>query len=248
MNDPHASLSLFQPREIHEEEPVHNSQPTAPRALSAKPPPREYSELFVGEDAASPSPSPQKVPAKAGSGKNFSTNRLFEQFDDFSAESAPGNIKTNSKKYDHFTFGEGDDTPKAHNTANPTKHDQNRNRNDAHWDFDDFATPEKTKSKTHPQAVRHFGWSDDEVSPSCQFIACLLTYIYCRRNLLCVARLSTRLAQTPMHTSISTTKARQKDSGRKHPQRAGAQTRARAYMRITSLPLPTTIKIKYVLP
>ena len=28
---------------------------------------------------------------------------------------------------------------------------------------DDFATPDKSKPKTLPSAVRHFGWSDDEV-------------------------------------------------------------------------------------
>ena len=76
---------------------------------------------------------------------------------------APMSIKTSSKKYDHFTFGEGEETPKVRDTSRPSKHDQNRNRNDAHWDFDDFATPDKSKPKTLPSAVRHFGWSDDEV-------------------------------------------------------------------------------------
>lgn len=83
MNDPHATLSLFQPRDANRDAAV--SQPIAPRAQSAKPPPREYSELFVGEDPASPSPanaysSPQKrgIPAKSGAGKNFKPNRLFE--------------------------------------------------------------------------------------------------------------------------------------------------------------------------
>ncbi|KAF1836724.1 hypothetical protein BDW02DRAFT_577782 [Decorospora gaudefroyi] len=164
MNDPHASLSLFQPREM-DPDSVHSSQPIAPRAQSAKPPPREYSELFAGADADSPSPTPQRILAKAGSGKNYKANRLFEETDEFAADRAPMSIKTSSKKYDHFTFGDDEDTPKARDTARPTRQDQNRSKNAAHWDFDDFSTPDKTKSKTQPQAVRHFGWSDDEVGP-----------------------------------------------------------------------------------
>ncbi|RMZ66856.1 hypothetical protein GMOD_00002229 [Pyrenophora seminiperda CCB06] len=169
MNDPHASLSLFQPRDIDEDDEDRvsrsSSQPSVPRSLSAKPPPREYSELFAGADGGSPSPSPQeRIPVKAGSGKNFKNNRLFEEEDD-PADRVPVSIKTSSKKYDHFTFGEGEETPKVRDTSRPTRHDQHRNRNDAHWDFDDFATPNKSKPKTHPQAARHFGWSDDEVSP-----------------------------------------------------------------------------------
>ncbi|KAI4631930.1 uncharacterized protein J4E87_002637 [Alternaria ethzedia] len=162
MNDPHASLALFAPREVDaEERESRSSGPAAPRAQSAKPPPREYSELFAGAGGDSPSPSPQRIPAKAGSGKNFKANRLFEEEED-EHPVAPMSIKTSSKKYDHFTFGEGEETPKVRDTARPSKHDQNRNRNDAHWDFDDFATPNKSKPKTLPNAVRHFGWSDDE--------------------------------------------------------------------------------------
>jgi len=163
MNDPHASLSLFAPRET-DEEGTHSSQPIAPRAQSAKPPPREYSELFAGADEGSPSPSPQRTSAKAGSGKNYKPSRLFDNDEEDATDRAPRSIKTSSKKYYHFQFGEGE-TPKVRDTSRPTQQDQNRSRNDAHWDFDDFATPNKSKPKTHPQAVRHFGWSDDEVGP-----------------------------------------------------------------------------------
>jgi hypothetical protein len=175
MNDPHASLSLFQPRQIDEEE-SHSSQPIAPRAQSAKPPPREYSELFAGAEGASPSPSPQNIPTKAGADKKFGANRLFEEFDDHHAAATAGSIKTSSTKYDHFTFGEGEETPKGRGIAiagngmggrKGTERDWalNRDRNDAHWDFETFNTPEKAKPKELPEAVRHFGWSDDEVGP-----------------------------------------------------------------------------------
>ncbi|KAF1839913.1 uncharacterized protein K460DRAFT_371864 [Cucurbitaria berberidis CBS 394.84] len=161
LNDPHASLSLFQPRDISQEEP-RSSQPTAPRVQSAKPPPREYSELFVGENTTSPSPSPQKIPVKAGGGKNYKANRLFEETEDSSATRVPMSVKTNAKKYDHFDFGDGEDTPKVRETARAAT----RGKHESHWEFEDFMTPHKTKVKTQPQAMRNFGWSDDEeVSP-----------------------------------------------------------------------------------
>lgn len=166
MNDPHASLSLFQPRSVNEEE-SHASHPTAARVQSAKPPPREYSELFVGENSGSPSPSPQKTTARAGSGKNYKANRLFEEADEDTESPVKGpGVKTNPKKYEHFTFGDNaeDDTPKVRNTARPGT----KSKSQANWDFEDFATPAKTKQKTQPQAVRHFGWSDDEVGLFCQ--------------------------------------------------------------------------------
>lgn len=165
MNDPHASLSLFAPRQTDEEQTTYSPQPTLPRVQSAKPPPREYSELFAAADHGSPTPSQEKIPVKAGSGKNYRPNRLFdEDEEDESASRAPTSVKTNSKKYDHFQFGDGEDTPKAPDALRPNRQSQLRSKNSAHWDFDDFATPDKPKAKTHPQAVRHFGWSDDEVS------------------------------------------------------------------------------------
>jgi hypothetical protein len=71
-------------------------------------------------------------------------------------------IKTSSKKYDHFEFGDGEneDTPKGREAE--------RNVNTKHqsqWDFEDFVTPEKTKPKVNKNQ-RSVEWSDDEVSPS----------------------------------------------------------------------------------
>ena len=71
-NDPHASLSLFQPRKVSDGE-SHSAKPIASRAQSAKPEPREYSELFVGENSASSVGPAERIQAKAGSGKNFTT-------------------------------------------------------------------------------------------------------------------------------------------------------------------------------
>lgn len=157
-NDPHATLNLFQARDTDEDTYSH-SKPAAPRAQSAKPKPREMSELFVGEDGGSP--SPQRSTAKAGSGKNYQASRLFEEEE---PQATPGGVKTNSKKYDHFEIGQGQDdeaTPKGQGVSRQS----NNNKGQASWNFEDFVTPEKTKPKVLAQAVRHFGWSDDEVGP-----------------------------------------------------------------------------------
>jgi hypothetical protein len=159
MNDPHASLSLFQPREV-DESSVSVAHPNVPRVASAKPAPREYSELFVGGDD-SPAPAQQKFPVKGGSSKNFKSNRLFEEDTEEDRASATPirSIKTSEKKYNHFEFGDPEDepTPRGRDTSRPAKSSSN-------WNFEDFVTPEKTAPKTLPAAVRHFGWSDDEVS------------------------------------------------------------------------------------
>ena len=214
--DPHASLSLFTPREEAEDsgpaavaprapafakppprdyhdlfvgpesdaspqsKPIAvspkkgNSGVRAPKAMSAKPPPRDYHELFVGEDsdnspvAKGRAPSPKKenmIPAaiapKGGSGKNYQPSRLFESDETMAASLSTPNqsndqyIKPHPKKYNHFDFGEPDDTPQPSPVRPKTKHQNN-------WDFSDFATPEPTKKKGRNQDVRHFGWEDDE--------------------------------------------------------------------------------------
>jgi hypothetical protein len=196
MNDPHASLDLFQPRDVNRE--TSPSRPIGARMQSAKPPPRELSDLFVGEENASFSHAPNESPskhakggagknykanrlfdgpedegadenespskhgiyAKAGSGKNHKENRLFEETEEEKAAPPPMSTrKTNAKKYNHFEFGEGEDTPKAKEGGDPAR----KSRHQSNWDFDDFVTPEKTKTKVLAQSIRHFGWSDDEV-------------------------------------------------------------------------------------
>ncbi|KAF2132605.1 hypothetical protein P153DRAFT_309071 [Dothidotthia symphoricarpi CBS 119687] len=117
-NDPHASLSLFQPREINED--VHNAHPMAPRALSAKPPPREYSELFAGENDTSSSPSTDKIPVKIGGGKNFQSNRLFNDTEEDETMATSG-IKTNANKFNHFSFGDSDDEEPQQKQSTNTK-------------------------------------------------------------------------------------------------------------------------------
>ena len=215
--DPHASLSLFAPHEDQEESsqvvaprapksqsakppprdyhdlfvgndsdaspqpsrsgaisPMkENGGPRAPKAQSAKPPPRDYHDLFVGHESdASPASkqkiaSPQKenmtpgpIAPKAGAGKNFKPSRLF---DTGASADTPGSpekssdtgYKTNPQKYNHFDFGDHNETSQPTINRPKSKHQNN-------WDFEDFMTPEKVPTKVRGQDVRHFGWSDDE--------------------------------------------------------------------------------------
>ena len=170
--DPHASLSLFAPRE-EEEEDTSLPAAVAPRA-SAKPPPRDYHDLFVGNESdASPvtrernaSPTkenstPGPVAPKGGAGKNYQPSRLFEadksQPDTPSApiQSPSKFIKPDPKRFNHFEFGDGNEKQKPMAHRPKSKHQNN-------WDFADFMTPDKVPTKIRSQDVRHFGWSDDE--------------------------------------------------------------------------------------
>jgi len=63
-------------------------------------------------------------------------------------------------KYGHFEFGDGDDAP----IKPSTKQGKRTSIHVPKWDFEDFVTPEKVPTKVRDQDVRHFGWSDEEVS------------------------------------------------------------------------------------
>ena len=169
--DPHASLALFAPRE--EEKDSSAPAAVAPRT-SAKPPPRDYHDLFVGNESdASPVSrekiaSPQKenmlpgpIAPKGGAGKNYQPSRLFDT--ENSQPGTPGTpiessgkfIKPDAKKYNHFEFGPGNEGQNLVAARPKSKHQNN-------WDFADFMTPDKIPTKVRGQDVRHFGWSDDE--------------------------------------------------------------------------------------
>lgn len=207
--DPHASLSLFTP--VPQQESSHFPGIVPPRA-SAKPPPRDYQDIFAGNEpdgslaaqarehspskdrtqkahSANPpardyhdlfvgdgpdpvlkSSSPQKenistpygtVAPKGGSGKNFQPSRLFESDSvqagtlGMSNDSPEKSIKSDPKKFNHFDFGELQETARP-NAARP------KGKHGSQWGFEDFMTPEKVPQKTRSQDVRHFGWGDDE--------------------------------------------------------------------------------------
>lgn len=162
---------MFAPRDSQEGESL--PAVVAPRA-SAKPTPRDYSELFAGDeedDVASPgkarrerSVSPAKsIAPKGGAGKNYQPSRLFEN-DENSPAPKPNQresmYRPNPKKFNHFDFDDGSnpqETPIFHQSR------QGKAKGASQWDFDSFNTPEKPKPKNLPQQVRHWGTDDDVV-------------------------------------------------------------------------------------
>jgi hypothetical protein len=182
--DPHASLSLFAPRDHN----VDTSLPAVvPPRASAKPPPRDYSDLFVGNDpdnslvpTASPankasrerSESPSKFSAgvapKGGAGRNYQPIRLFETEENSPTRSSPERdqyYRPNPKKYQHFDFADGSDPQDA---PKPTLAPAVKSKHGSQWTFDDFVTPEKVvPSKVlRGQDICHWGTENDEILDS----------------------------------------------------------------------------------
>lgn len=165
MRDPHASLSLFAPRDPNEDTgSSYNGPKVAPRP-SAKPAPRDYGDLFVGEETpknSTRSSSPTKIEGravKAGAGKNNIGNRLFDE-DESAGHGTPLGKKTYQQKYNHFAFGNGEDAP---SDSRPSSNKDKR-KSQATFSFEDFATPPKVTEKNKPDFERHWGSGVDEVS------------------------------------------------------------------------------------
>ncbi|EEP76711.1 predicted protein [Uncinocarpus reesii 1704] len=62
------------------------------------------------------------------------------------------------KELSHFEFGE---IPPSGMEPNNTVHPRS-NKHISQWDFEDFSTPEKPRSKIRGQDVRHFAWGDEK--------------------------------------------------------------------------------------
>jgi hypothetical protein len=175
--DPHATLQLFSPRE----KSVQNALPAAvlPRA-SARPAPRELSELFVGTEADLPPPttpsqaprersaSPTKtIASKAGAGKHFAPSRLFDNDENSPSRPSPNQqhstdhfLRPHPAKYQHFAFADGSDPQDAPRPA-PVKDVPNKHA--SQWNFEDFNTPAKVipSRLIRTNDVRHWGTEED---------------------------------------------------------------------------------------
>ncbi|EME49073.1 hypothetical protein DOTSEDRAFT_67951 [Dothistroma septosporum NZE10] len=167
--DPHASLTLFAERDPNEDGRTY-SGPKYDKVKSAKPGPRDYGELFASEETAAAtgstarSQSPHKndgTVLKAGAGKHFKGNRLFEEDEHPTPPRSPERKKTYDQKYEHFAFGNGEDVPKENRPASKAKGNQN-----ATFSFEDFSTPPKHVEKKKPDYERHWGAGVDEDDPS----------------------------------------------------------------------------------
>ncbi|RAL03579.1 uncharacterized protein BO80DRAFT_287478 [Aspergillus ibericus CBS 121593] len=160
IKDPHAADSLFELLSPGKDRSDPVRPPRAP--ASAKPPPREYSELFGdhGDVDIDPpgTPSRSRNTAKAGVGKNHQASRIFDT-DEAGAEGGHEQIayRAHPKRFDHFELGADNSQREVHE-----KPGRPVSRQAPHWDFDDFVTPEKPKRPLRGEEIRHFGWSDDE--------------------------------------------------------------------------------------
>jgi hypothetical protein len=164
--DPHATLALFAPRDTSADAGSAYDGPTFSTRPSAKPAPRDYGELFVGEETSAGGDyrdsSPTRIDGravKAGAGKHVLGNRLFDEDDPLSQKSPPGGKKTYEQKYDHFAFGNGEDAKQQRPSS-----DRSNGKSQATFSFEDFATPPKVIEKNKPDYQRHWGAGVDEVS------------------------------------------------------------------------------------
>ncbi|CAJ2513347.1 Uu.00g014660.m01.CDS01 [Anthostomella pinea] len=178
MRDPHASLSLFAPRDDADQSIAAVISPRG----GTRPRQRDFAEILGDEPVEAPvsspsagrqrSESPSKTIApKAGGSKKFQPSRLFDtdQVDQVDESPySPGNVKspeshyrTNPKKYKHFEFADGSDAQDAPRPGNATPQ---KTKHSSQWDFEDFVTPAKlNRSKSvHHRNDRHWGTEGDE--------------------------------------------------------------------------------------
>lgn len=175
VKDPHTSLDLFSPHPTQEPNAQAYENVIAPRA-SARPPPREMSELFAaGHEDLQPSnqngDSPKKAihdkviaPKGAGS-KKFLPSRLFDEDEEVQTPKA---YKSNPAKYDHFDLGESlENDPLQFKSGGRIEKESaplvaKTNKHGSQWGFADFYTPQKLAQRVRGQDVVHINWQDNE--------------------------------------------------------------------------------------
>ncbi|CAK1354817.1 unnamed protein product [Cercospora beticola] len=169
--DPHASLSLFAERDPNEGTSTYSGPKYEP-VKSARPAPRDLGELFTNEEQESNpvrSQSPHKEHGtilKAGAGKGFKENRLFESREELEPPQSPERKKTYTKKYEHFDFGDGEDAPQGGHGGHARAKSKNaQDKSGPTFSFEDFATPPKHIEKNRPDYERHWGAGVDEEDP-----------------------------------------------------------------------------------
>jgi hypothetical protein len=161
-NDPHASLSLFAPRDVNQDTVERQNGPSIAPRSSAKPPSRDLAGILAGDDvqstpgSAARSQSPRKINGgapKGGAGSHYGPIRLFDENDNEVDQTTPDK-KTNPKKYKHFEFGQGEE-------AGPQGKQHYNNKHQSQWAFADFVTPEKPTLKVRPHDMRTMAWEED---------------------------------------------------------------------------------------
>ncbi|TGO91721.1 hypothetical protein BPOR_0020g00160 [Botrytis porri] len=167
LRDPHASLSLFAPRE---DTGSHSRPAEVPASVSANPKPRDYDDLFVNKNSSTIDDGPS--PSKAGAYKKFAPSRLFDANENENTPGSPIREKSkdpmyrpNPARYEHFDIADATDEEE---TSRPPTGKGSKGQHQSQWGFDDFQTPQKVVPTKVPRAaeVRHWGNSDDEVLDS----------------------------------------------------------------------------------
>jgi hypothetical protein len=156
--DPHASLSLFAPRDVNADEGDYRSSgPSYARASSAKPPTRNLTDILAApEDRGNGTSSHVRSasPSKAGSGKNYGPIRLFDDQEPTGTSPERGTKGGIARQTSHFEFGDGEEATSKKNA--PT------GKHSSQWNFEDFVTPDKPKPKVRTSDNRTMTWEDDE--------------------------------------------------------------------------------------
>lgn len=186
IKDPYAAESLFDLLSPGNDRAESVRPPRAP--ASARPPPRDYNEIFGGGDDDTPDASPSKRPIapKAGSSKNYQASRIFNDEDDTESPKVVAPKAGSSKNYRQSRIFDDDATVAAEQAqtpnyrTNPKKYShfqiggdnsereakpiptRPKSQHMPQWKFEDFVTPDRPVRKPRGQEIRHFGWSDDE--------------------------------------------------------------------------------------
>ena len=187
---------LFATGEDAEPRSTGNRESVAVRT-SAKPVERQWGELFAEDGTRLPNAKVEGV--RAGAGKNFGQNRLFDRATANDRPESPNTKKPDPTKFNHFQFGSGEDARPMEGDRPPSAKAKKHMNN---WEFEDFVTPPKHVSKPLREHERHFGHGIDEVRrlSSAGRDFSLLT-LHRTRPLRSNAPSSTLLVRTPMPTS-----------------------------------------------
>ncbi|THX61730.1 hypothetical protein D6C90_09032 [Aureobasidium pullulans] len=154
---------LFATGEGQEPRAQSNADPAYAVRTSAKPAPRQMDEIFAN-GSSNEVYKPEGKP-KAGSGKNFHDNRLFDETTQPQQVLSPDSKKINPEKFNHFEFPNGKDGASASDMYR--RGSTKGSTHTSNWDFQDFTTPEKHKPRPNPEQERHIGpgVDEDQISP-----------------------------------------------------------------------------------
>ncbi|KAI2625139.1 hypothetical protein GGS21DRAFT_309271 [Xylaria nigripes] len=141
------------------------NQAVAPRG-GQRPRQRDFAEILgdepvEGSDFPDSNDNRSRPAPKAGAGKNFPENRLFEKDEGYEEPSediiTPNRFyRPHPKKYSHFEFT---DEPDKQDTSKPLPDPVPlKAKHTSQWSFEDFVTPEKVKPSKTLRQQQAQGW------------------------------------------------------------------------------------------